>query len=348
MTEIAAAADRIQRRSARPRVGFLGVGWIGRHRMQAMLESGMVEATAICDPSPEMAMEAQKLAPDALIVPSLDALLDLSLDGLVIATPSALHAQQAIEAAQRGVAVFCQKPLGRTRSEVEAVVDAARAADRLLCIDLSYRHTAGMRLVRELVRSEAIGRVFAADLTFHNAYGPDKAWFYDKALSGGGCVMDLGIHLADLALWTLDHPQVDAVESTLFREGRPVSPESGEVEDFAAATITLTTGVVVRLICSWRLHAGREAVISANFYGTKGGAALHNVNGSFYDFVAEHYRGTQTEVLSSPPDAWGGRAAVDWARRLAAGGTYDSECEELIAVSALLDRIYGNTSDHSP
>jgi len=348
MTEFAATTDRIQRRSALPRVGFLGVGWIGRHRMQAMLESGAVEAAAICDPSPEMAMEAQKLAPEALIVPSLDALLDLSLDGLVIATPSALHAQQSIEALRRGIDVFCQKPLGRTMSEVEAVVDAARKANRLLSVDLSYRHTAGMRAVRNLIRSDGIGSVFAADLTFHNAYGPDKAWFYDKTQSGGGCVMDLGIHLADLALWTLDHPQVDTVESTLFCEGRPVSPESGEVEDFAAATITLTTGAIVRLICSWRLHAGQEAVISANFYGTKGGAALHNVNGSFYDFVTEHYRGTQAEVLSSPPDAWGGRAAVDWAMRLAAGRTYDSDCEELIAVSALLDRICGNASDHSP
>ncbi|MFC7608263.1 hypothetical protein [Teichococcus aestuarii] len=56
-------------------------------------------------------------------------------------------------------------------------------------------------------------------------------------------------------------------------------------------------------------------MISAAFYGTEGGAALRNVNGSFYDFTAERYRGTAREVLAAPPDAWGGRAAADWARR---------------------------------
>ncbi|WP_028747175.1 Gfo/Idh/MocA family protein [Rhizobium mesoamericanum] len=348
MNEIAAFKDHKRTHAGLPRVGFLGVGWIGRQRMQAILEGGMVEAVAICDPSPEMAREALKLAPEASTVPSFDSLLNLSLDGVVIATPSALHAQQSIQALQRGMAVFCQKPLGRTKCEVEAVVAAARRADRLLGVDLSYRHTAGMPLIRDLVRSDAIGRVFAADLTFHNAYGPDKAWFYDKTLSGGGCLIDLGTHLVDLALWTLGYPPVDTVVSKLLREGRPAHPESGDVEDFATAVITLSTGTVVRLICSWRLQAGRDAVISASFYGTKGGLTLHNVGGSFYDFVAEHYRGTQTAVLCSPPDIWAGRGAVGWAKRLAANGAYDSECEELIEVSAVLDRIYLSACDQPP
>src|SRR5947199_289519 len=83
----------------------------------------------------------------------------------------------SIRALKRGAAVFCQKPLGRTAAEARAVIDAARAADRLLCVDLSYRFTDGMRRIRELVRAGALGRVYAVDLVFHNAYGPDKAWF---------------------------------------------------------------------------------------------------------------------------------------------------------------------------
>jgi predicted dehydrogenase len=64
------------------------------------------------------------------------------------------------------------------------------------------------------MRSGELGRVFAVDLVFHNAYGPDKPWFYDPELAGGGCVMDLGVHLVDLALWSLDFPGVTAVTST--------------------------------------------------------------------------------------------------------------------------------------
>lgn len=337
----AVAETRPATKQSRPRIGFLGVGWIGRNRMEAMLETDAIEIAAIADPSPEMAAEAAKLAPGAECVSSLDDLLAAGVDGVVIATPSALHAQQSIRALQGGAAVFCQKPLGRTASEADAVVEAARRADRLLSVDLSYRFTEGMRRIRELIRSGELGRVYAADLVFHNAYGPDKAWFYDPALSGGGCVMDLGVHLVDLALWTLDFPAVKDVSAKLLTGGEPLGPGGERVEDYAVATLELESGAAVQLACSWRLPAGCDAIISAAFYGTEGGAALRNVGGSFYDFTAERYRGTDREVLAGPPDAWGGRAAADWARRLASGARFDPAAERLVEVARVLDRIYG-------
>lgn len=323
----------------RPRVGFLGVGWIGRHRMEAMLNTGAVEAAAIADPSDEMAAEALKLAPRAKRVEGLEELLDRGLDGIVIATPSALHAEQSIAALERGAAVFCQKPLGRTAEEARAVVEAARKADRLLAVDFSYRFTEGMRLIRKRAAAGELGDIFAADLVFHNAYGPDKPWFYDPRQSGGGCVMDLGVHLIDLAMWMLDFPEVVSVSSHLLSRGKPVA--AGEVEDYAAAQIELPGGRSIRLACSWRLPAGREAVISAAFYGTGGGAALRNLKGSFYDFTAELYRGTVTETLAAPPDRWGGRAAADWAIRLARGERFDPRSHQLVRVGEALDLIYG-------
>ncbi|MCB8821950.1 Gfo/Idh/MocA family protein [Microvirga rosea] len=324
----------------RLRLGFLGVGWIGRHRMQAILRTGLVEVAAIADPSPEMAVEAKRLAPDAGLMRSLDELLDEKLDGVVIATPSALHAEQCIHALERGVAVFCQKPLGRTASEVQAVVDAARTADQLLTTDFSYRFTDGMRRIRHIIRSGELGPIYAADLVFHNAYGPDKSWFYDPALSGGGCVMDLGVHLVDLALWCLGFPRVSSVTSWLFAGGEPLRQRPGQVEDYAIATMELDTGEAVQLACSWRLHAGCDAIISATFYGPNGGVSLRNVNGSFYDFIAERYRGTSRETLATPPDDWGGRAAADWAARLAAGEGFDPEAERFVDVARIIDRIY--------
>jgi predicted dehydrogenase len=309
--------------------------------MEAMLATGAVEAAAIADPSPEGAGEAAKLAPEAEIVPDLAAMLEMGLDGVVIATPSALHAEQSVQALQSGAAVFCQKPLGRTAGEARGVVDAACASDRLIGVDLSYRFTEGMRKIAKLVRSGSLGRVHAVDLTFHNAYGPDKPWFYDPALAGGGCVMDLGVHLIDLALWTLGFPEVATVSSNLLAGGEPLKGRD-RVEDYAVATLALQDGAVVRIACSWRLNAGQDAVISAAFYGSEGGAVLRNEGGSFYDFTAELYRGTSREMLASPPEDWGGRAAADWARRLAAGDRFDEEAERLVTVSEVLDRIYGS------
>ncbi|MEH3101671.1 Gfo/Idh/MocA family protein [Sphingomonas adhaesiva] len=326
----------------RPRVGFLGVGWIGRHRMAAMIASGAVEAAAVSDPDAEMVREAAALAPRAAVCGSLEEMLALGLDGVVIATPSAMHAAQSMVALEAGVAVFCQKPLGRDAAEVGAVVAAARSADRLLGVDLSYRFTDGMRAIAERVRGGDLGRVFAIDLTFHNAYGPDKPWFYDPALSGGGCVMDLGIHLADLALWLTGAAAVEHVDAVLSAQGRPLSP--GAVEDHAVAQVRLAGGVTVRLACSWRLHAGQDAVIEAAFYGDAGGAALRNVDGSFHDFTATLFRGTSREVMAVPPDDWGGRAAVDWAQRLAAGERFDAAAGEgLVAAARLLDAIYARS-----
>jgi predicted dehydrogenase len=309
--------------------------------MEAMIATQAIEVAAIAEPSPEMADEARRLAPEAFIVPDLAGLLECGLDGVVIATPSALHAEQSIAALTSGAAVFCQKPLGRTADEVRRVVDAARTVDRLLAVDLSYRFTEGMRRIGELIEAGELGRIYAADLTFHNAYGPDKAWFYDPAQSGGGCVMDLGVHLVDLALWAMDFPKVSGVTSKLFSSGEPLAGRTDRVEDYALATLELESGAAIQLSCSWRLQAGADAIISAAFYGTQGGAALSNVGGSFYDFTAERFRGTARETLSSPPDEWGGRAAADWARRLAAGQRFDPAAERLVEVADALDRIYG-------
>jgi predicted dehydrogenase len=354
----------------------LGVGWIGKNRLEAVATSGAAEIAMVADPVPGALQAASVVVPDAELSDSFEELLAQPLDGVVIATPSALHAGQAIAALERGMAVFCQKPLARTAAETRRVVDAARAADRLLSVDLSYRYTEAMVRIRELIHAGAIGRVHAVDLVFHNAYGPDKPWFYERALSGGGCVMDLGIHLIDLALWTLAHPRTAAggtrgpevvgMHSRLSARGQPISCSSGasgvglaappgfaggdQVEDFAALQFDLDTGATVQLRCSWRLSAGQDAVIEASFYGTEGGASMRNVNGSFYDFRAERYQGTSRTVLAEPPDDWGGRAVLHWVDRLASDRRFDAEAEyladHLIRVAAAIDTIYSAASRH--
>jgi predicted dehydrogenase len=305
-----------------PRLGFLGVGWIGRQRLEAIWQSSVAEVAAIADPAVDGALE------------SLDDLLAADVDGIVIATPSGLHAEQALAALDHGLPVFCQKPLALNAPAAQRIVDAARAADRLLGVDFSYRETAAAQRVKEAVASGSLGEVFAADLVFHNAYGPDKPWFSEPALAGGGCVADLGIHLVDLALWTLGLPRVRTVTARLH--GEPL-------EDYAAVQVELETGTVLRLSCSWWLHAGRDCVLEASFYGTHGAASLRNVNGSFVDFVAERMDGTVTATLAAPPDDWGGRAVVDWARRLADGARFDPAAEEYVEVHAVVDRIYGSS-----
>ncbi len=337
-----------RRRLSRPRLGFLGVGWIGRDRLEAVRAAGLAEAVAIADPDPSARAAVRERVPKLATCGSLDELLEHDLDGVVIATPSAQHAEQTIRALERGLAVFCQKPLAPTAASTRKIVETARAADRLLGVDFSYRHTRALRAVKRLIEAGEIGRIHAVDLVFHNAYGPDKPWFYRRSLARGGCMMDLGIHLIDLLLWVLDEPAVAAVASHLHLPDVESGAESGapgdaideRVEDLAVVQLRLGCGAVARIACSWRIHAGCDAVIEASFYGSKGGASMRNVGGSFYDFVADHHRGTTSVRLVDPPDAWGGGAILEWTRRLAAGEGYDPTCERLIGVADLIDRIY--------
>jgi predicted dehydrogenase len=327
--------------AALPRIGFLGLGWIGRHRMQALLAAGACEVAAVADPSAQAREEARQLAPRAAMGETLEDLLALDLDGAVIATPSALHAAQAQAFLARGMAVFCQKPLARTEAETAQIIAAARSADRLLACDFSYRFTEAMRRIRNCVSEGELGHVHAADLVFHNAYGPDKPWFRDPALAGGGCAIDLGIHLVDLALWTLGFPEVERVSSRLYAQGRLLAPGAAQVEDYAVAQLDLANGAVVRIACSWNLAAGRDAVIEAHFHGERGGAAMCNRGGSFYDFIGERHEGTRSTLLAEPPDDWGGRAIVAWARQLTGGARYSPQIETALKTAAVLDRIYG-------
>src|SRR3954471_22649247 len=133
----------------KPRLGFLGVGWIGRNRLEALVRSGIADVAAVADPVDANAAAATQLVA-CRRASSLDELLEQQLDGLVIATPSALHAEQASAALERGVAVFCQKPLARTAAETASVVELARSANQLLAVDLSYRFVEAARQVRDL------------------------------------------------------------------------------------------------------------------------------------------------------------------------------------------------------
>ena len=331
--------------AARPRIGFAGVGWIGLNRLRAVAAAGVADIACITDSCNDAARQAadfiETQAPEVQVVSSFDELLAQELDGVVIATPSGLHARQTTAALERGRAVFCQKPLARTADEAARTIAVARSHNRLLAVDFCYRTVSGVSRLVQLAHSGALGEIFAAELVFHNAYGPDKPWFYDLSQSGGGCVMDLGIHLADLLLWVLDYPRIVEVRSRLHAAGKLLVKPTTGLEDHALAEVQFDTGATGRIACSWRLSAGRDAIIEAAFYGTRGAAVLRNVNGSFYEFIVEHCEGTARHVLAAGPDDWGGRAVNSWARQLALAPGFDGSALRLREVSALIDAIYG-------
>jgi predicted dehydrogenase len=323
-------------------LGFIGVGWIGRNRMEVLLKSGKAAASILAEPDAAQAQTALEIAPECQLASDIDEVYDMpDLDGIIIATPSAMHAAQAEAALLAGKSVFCQKPLGRTAEEVKRVVAASKKVDKLLAVDLSYRYTKAFQKLYETIQSGELGHIYAVELVFHNAYGPDKDWFYDIKQSGGGCVMDLGIHLIDLAMWSLGFPKITEINSHLFSKGRLIQKNEGTVEDFAKVSMLTEHHTAITLECSWHVSAGQDAVIGFKCFGTEGGASFQNIEGSFYNFYSEKYKGTKTELLTNEQDDWSGKAGLVWADQILQGQGHDPiTSAEFVQCAQIIDSIY--------
>lgn len=320
-------------------LAFIGTGWIGYNRMKSLVDEGLCNPVAVYDTDVKNARKAADLVAETKVIKDFDELLSMKPQGIVIATPSAMHAEQSIAALHHGIPVFCQKPLARSAEETANVITAAYVTNRHLGVDMSYRFTDGIEKIYTKYRHD-LGHIFSVDLVFNNAFGPDKQWFFNQKLSGGGCLLDLGIHLIDLALWILDFPAIEHVTSSLFSKGKPVAAGKDITEDYVTAQLTTSEGTSIRLVCSWNLNAGQDAEIKASFHGTSSSALFYNVNGSFYDFETAIAKGTNRKIVSTPPDDWGGRALINWTRELQESNKFRKSSFLYYNTAEVVDRIY--------
>lgn len=333
------ARPNVRSSSRAPRLGFIGLGWIGRKRLDAIAAREDVGVAALFDADAQRLEAARAEYSAAIRCERFEEIFDQDLDGVVIATPNAAHAEQAIACLSRGLPVFCQKPLATRAADAERVVQAARAADRLLAVDYSYRHVRGMSELRERIRSGDLGSITAIDLEFHNAYAPNQAWCFDRSRSGGGCLLDLGVHLVDLALWLQDAPPMNVTGCRLFTRGQPVRHE--DVEDLAFVELEQEGGAVVRLACAWNAQIGSDAQIGMQIHGTRGGALWRNIDGSFLDFDLWLCRGNRRDLIGRSLDDWGPGALSAWIARLQLDASFDSSAEQILAGARLIDEAYG-------
>ena len=325
----------------RPRLGFVGLGWIGALRLQAVLDSGAAEVAALCDADAERLRAWGERCPrasrydDALAL--IDGAADDRLHGLVLATPNALHAPHAAAALDDGLSLFVQKPLGLSAAEVSDVIERARRADRLVAVDYSYRHLEGARALRERVRDGALGQIHLVEAVFHNAYGPDKAWCFDPARSGGGALLDLGVHHLDLVFWIFGSARVRALTGRVHELA-----DAPGIDVFTAADMLLERDLHLRLTCSWHAHAGRDCDFRLTVHGTEGGAELRSIGGSFYDFELVVRRGRSEEAVATDSRSWMDRGILSWVERVGAGERFDDTLETSLSVARVVERIYAD------
>jgi predicted dehydrogenase len=194
--------------------------------------------------------------------------VDPSVDAVVIATPSHLHAEQVCAGLESGKFVFCEKPLALTSADARRVIETPGADERLM-VGMNQRFRPDAAALRAFVAGGELGEVHYLRAGWLNRrVAPSRTtWRHRRSGAGGGALMDLGIQLLDLCLWILDYPRPRRLLAHMRRK------PGSEVEDSAVVVLELEEGRVINLEVTWDLVSDRDRQY-LQLQGTEGSASL--------------------------------------------------------------------------
>ena len=268
------------------RIGVIGAGGIALGSCRAFAEHPEAEIVAVAEPNGERAAEfALRYDTVTQVVEEPERLLTIDeVDAVYVATPNYLHAPLSALALQAGKHVLQEKPLAMSMQDAAPLIAAARAADTHFMLGMNQRFAEPVQRARQLMASGRIGRAYHCKTYWRRRAGAPRigSWFTRKELSGGGALLDLGVHMLDDALYLLGNFRPRSVSGAVYTEfgsrglgegGWGRSERAGrtfDVEDFATAVIKLDGGATVLLEASWAMHLDRAGAMNVELYGTEG------------------------------------------------------------------------------
>ena len=233
------------------------------------------EIIGFCDESPERG-QAFAHAHGLTFWPKPSEMLAQNVDVALVCSENRAHARWIALAAKAGVDVLCEKPLGINQAEMEETLDLCRSRNIRLMTAMCNRYIHSFQEAASAIRSGKIGKLIAVFAS--NKGTMPGGWFTDPALSGGGCIIDHTVHVADL----MNHLLGALPEQVYAQAGHQLSQM--EVEDSAVVTMRYPGGVVVTLDASWsrteHFPYGRD--LTLRFVGTQGSI--------YVDYFAENNR----------------------------------------------------------
>ncbi len=279
------------------RVGIIGLGWAGETHLKAYLEQPGVEVVAIADPNES---RLEQVAATYHIPNHYADYHDLvardDINAVSIATPNHMHSPVGVAALQSGKHVLSEKPLARSSAEAEAMVQAATQAGRVLQVAFNHRQRGDVQVLKNYITEGGLGRIYHSKATWMRRSGiPGMGgWFTSREMAGGGPLIDLGVHVLDMALFLLGEPEVISVSAATYAELGPrgrgsrgdkkLIAESGyEVEDLATAFVRLGDGATLLLEASWAVYGKNADDFGVTLYGTEGGADITVKNYTWED-----------------------------------------------------------------
>jgi predicted dehydrogenase len=286
------------------RIGVIGLG-MGRHHAKAYHESDKAELVALCDLDQKLLAQFKGVYPKAATFSHYEEMLAKGgLDAVSVALPNCLHAEVTIATLRAGLHVLCEKPMALNAQQAQEMLRAAQETGKKLMIHFNYRFSPPSQFLKRYVDEGNLGQVYYARTRWLRARGVPRlgSWFGIKEFSGGGPLIDLGVHRLDLAMWLMGYPKAVSVSASTFDFlASRLAREAGaryDVEDLAAALIRLDNGATLNLEVSWAGGTEKHEDMLTAIYGTQG-AVIQRNRGEGYEFEALALRdvaGTLTEV----------------------------------------------------
>jgi predicted dehydrogenase len=337
-------------------VGVIGLG-MGGHHIAGYQSHPDVEVVAVADLDPlRLKQVADQYDVPRRYASGEEMLAKEKLDVVGVATPNSLHASLTIAALEAGCHVLCEKPMALNAGEARHMLAAAKKAGKRLGINFSYRFGEQSMALKQQVDAGAIGEVYFARTIWHRRRGFPGfgGWFGQKALSGGGPLIDLGVHRLDLALWLMGYPRPVWVMGAAYNHiATALAAEYGctcDVEDMAVGLIRFANGATLEIEASWGAHIQERELMETRLLGTRGGLVQRNVEET-YRFEAELYRddaGSQFDIKLHPGAQRVKDAMYHFVDAIVRGVPHIATGEEGLLVMEILDAIYQSAVQGEP
>lgn len=280
-------------------IGVVGLR-MGQEHIDGYLTHPKAEVKAICDVNPEVLKKVGDRYGIAARYTSYEEMIEReTLDIVSIVTPNCFHKAMTELALDEGINVLCEKPLGLNAAEAIAMTQKAEAVGKRLMVNYSYRFKPKTVAIKKQIEAGRIGNIYAASclwLRNKNGFSQITPWFSKKEMSGGGCLIDIGIHCLDKVLWLMNFPEPQCVLSTTHNQMCQLAArESGldfDVEDTVEALIKFTNNASLILQVSWAANIAERNRIEFQILGDRAGIFEKNIKQA-YEFETQIFYETQ-------------------------------------------------------
>lgn len=266
-------------------VGVIGVGSISHLHLDSYEKHEGTTIYAVCDLNEERARKvAAKYNVSKVYTDYNELLADSEVEAVSICTWNNSHAEISIAALHAGKHVLVEKPLCRTVEEALAMQKAVEETGKLLQVGYVRRYDANAQLLRSMVDKGEFGELYYAKASNLRRFGNPGGWFSDIERSGGGPLIDIGVHAIDLCWYMMGRPKVVSVSANTYKKignraniknlshykAADFDATKNTVEDLANALIRFENGASIMVDVSFTLHLKKdESVIK--LFGEKGG-----------------------------------------------------------------------------